>query len=122
VCGRELHGKKVACTYCIVEYNIKHGKTTNQALHKYLIKQRGYKCEHCGLTDWMGKPIPLEAHHKDGDHNNNSDQNLELICLNCHGHTHNYRGKNSHWKKKPKTLIYNDNKDILTKEVETICT
>lgn len=29
------------------------------------------KCEICGLSEWMGKPIPLELHHKDFNHYNN---------------------------------------------------
>lgn len=42
------------------------------------------KCECCGLTEWNGKPIPLELHHKDGNHYNNDLSNLEILCPNCH--------------------------------------
>lgn len=56
-------------------------------------KQR--KCERCGLTEWCGEPIPLQLHHKDGDHNNNHLDNLEALCPNCHALTDSYRGKNS---------------------------
>ncbi len=52
------------------------------------------KCERCGLTEWLGNPIPLELHHKDGNNCNNELSNLELICPNCHSLTDNYRGKN----------------------------
>ena len=31
-----------------------------------IITLRGHKCEVCGLTEWMGNPIPLEVHHIDG--------------------------------------------------------
>lgn len=51
-------------------------------------------CEHCNLTHWNYKPIPLELSHKDGNKTNNSIQNLELICPNCHAQTESYRGKN----------------------------
>ena len=54
-----------------------------------------YKCECCGLTTWLGKPIPLELHHKDGDRTNNQLENFELLCPNCHAFTDSYRGKNS---------------------------
>lgn len=53
-----------------------------------------YKCECCGLTTWLDKPIPLELHHKDGDRHNNILENFELLCPNCHAFTDSYRGKN----------------------------
>lgn len=46
------------------------------------IKQK--QCERCGLNEWLGQPIPLELHHKDGNHYNNSFNNLEILCPNCH--------------------------------------
>lgn len=54
---------------------------------------RGYKCECCGLSEWMSKEIVLEVHHKDGDHLNNNLDNLQLLCPNCHSMTDNWRGK-----------------------------
>jgi hypothetical protein len=48
------------------------------------------KCECCGLSEWMGKPIPLELHHKDLNHYNNSLDNLQILCANCHMQAHNY--------------------------------
>lgn len=53
-----------------------------------------HKCCRCNLTEWLNNPIPLELHHKDGDHYNNELNNLELLCPNCHALTDNYRGKN----------------------------
>lgn len=46
------------------------------------IKQR--ICECCGLSEWLGQPIPLELHHKDENHYNNELNNLEILCSNCH--------------------------------------
>jgi len=63
-------------------------------LRHYLIETRGYKCEECKLTEWMGKPIPLDSHHIDGDSKNNDPSNLKLLCKNCHGQTDNYGAKN----------------------------
>ena len=59
-----------------------------------LVYKRGWKCEKCGLSTWLGQPIALEIHHKDGNHINNLEENLELLCPNCHAQTDNYRGKN----------------------------
>lgn len=47
-------------------------------------KVRLHKCEKCGLTEWLDKLIPLELHHKDGNHFNNNLDNLSLLCPNCH--------------------------------------
>ena len=46
------------------------------------IKQR--QCENCGLSEWMGQPMPLELHHIDEDHFNNNLNNLQILCPNCH--------------------------------------
>ena len=62
-----------------------------------LLKE-GYKeprCESCGLTTWMNKPIPLELHHIDGNHHNNTLDNFQLLCPNCHAQTDSWRGRNS---------------------------
>ena len=55
--------------------------------------EEGYKerkCEICGLSEWMDKPIPLELHHKDNNHWNNDLNNLQILCSNCHMQAHNY--------------------------------
>ena len=52
------------------------------------------KCECCGMTEWNGKEIPLELHHKDGDKYNNELNNLMILCPNCHAQTDHYRGNN----------------------------
>lgn len=49
--------------------------------------REGYKqdaCELCGLSEWQGKKLTLEVHHKDGNHYNNTLDNLQLLCPNCH--------------------------------------
>ena len=72
-----------------------HGKLENTWRLKNRLLREGLKenqCEHCGNTKWLGLPIPLELHHKDGDRTNNSLQNIELLCPNCHALTDNYRG------------------------------
>ena len=63
----------------------------NDRLLKEGIKE--YKCECCGNTEWMGKPIMLELHHIDGDHNNNKLENLQMLCPNCHSITDNFKSK-----------------------------
>lgn len=65
---------------------------STSTLRKILIRD-GYKeekCECCGLSEWMGKKIPLELHHKDFNHYNNNLDNLQILCSNCHMQAHGY--------------------------------
>lgn len=51
------------------------------------------KCENCGLEIWMGKEIPLELHHINGDNSDNRLENILILCPNCHAQTDTYRGR-----------------------------
>lgn len=70
--------------------------TNNSNKRKRLIEEgiKENKCEICGLSLWMNKPIPLELHHKDFNHYNNSIENLQVLCSNCHMQAHNYNNCN----------------------------
>jgi IS30 family transposase len=68
-------------------YLVKHGPTIHSHKLKLKLIKEGIKqdvCESCGLSHWLGKKLPLELHHKDGDHFNNELSNLEILCPNCH--------------------------------------
>jgi len=52
-------------------------------------------CNCCGRDSWLGKPMPLELEHKNGNCWDHRIENLEIICPNCHSFTDTYRGKNS---------------------------
>lgn len=71
---------------------ILEGNCSNATKRKRLIEEgvKEEKCECCGLSEWMGKPIPLELHHKDFNHYNNNLDNLQILCPNCHMQAHNY--------------------------------
>lgn len=56
------------------------------------LKER--KCERCGLTEWLGKPAPVQVDHRDGDHLNNELANLCILCANCHMQTETWGFKN----------------------------
>ena len=68
----------------------------SQHIKHYLLERANYKCEKCGWhkVNKFTNKIPLEVHHKDGDHRNNNEDNLELLCPNCHSLTETYRGGN----------------------------
>lgn len=52
------------------------------------------KCEICGNSKWLEQDIPLELHHKDGNHFNNELNNLQIVCPNCHALQPNNSGRN----------------------------
>jgi len=65
-------------------------------IKRYLIEKYDNKCCKCGWNEmnlFTGK-IPLEVHHKDGDYTNNLEDNLELLCPNCHSLTETYKAGN----------------------------
>lgn len=74
------------------------GKRIKQVLFTLGIKEE--KCEKCGLMYWNGQPLSLELHHKDGNPYNNSLENFEILCPNCHSQTENFRGRITKQEKK----------------------
>ena len=44
-----------------------------------------------GPCSRCGKPKARDAHHKDGNHLNNTPENLERICRSCHNQEHRQR-------------------------------
>ena len=78
---------------------------TSSIFRDRLIREgyKEYKCECCGNTEWIGEPIPLEVHHKNGNHYDNRLDNVEIICSNCHSVKHKY-GVNIPYKSKKKSI------------------
>lgn len=61
---------------------------------KYLYEKYGEKCMKCGwceVNEYTGK-IPLELHHVDGNSDNNTLDNFELLCPNHHALTKTWKG------------------------------
>lgn len=62
----------------------------------YLIEVNGDKCMECGWCEVnkVTNKVPIELEHIDGNSNNNSLENLKLLCPNCHSLTPTYRALN----------------------------
>ena len=62
----------------------------------YIFDKFDNKCCICGWSkvNPYTNTIPLEIDHIDGNSENNSEDNLRLICPNCHSLTSTYRGAN----------------------------
>lgn len=65
-------------------------------LRRYIFEKFKNKCCICSWSEInpYTNTRPLEIDHIDGNSNNNSEDNLRLICPNCHSLTSTYRGAN----------------------------
>lgn len=71
-------------------------KNISRHLDRYLREKYKNKCSQCGwnnINQFLQK-VPLEIDHIDGDSENNSESNLQVICPNCHSLSKNYRNLN----------------------------
>ena len=77
----------------IDEILVKDSSYQSFKLKKRLLKEgiKEYKCECCGLKEWLNEPIPLELHHINGDNKDHRLENLQMLCPNCHAKTDTYR-------------------------------
>jgi len=68
----------------------------NRRIRKYFIHKYGNNCMICGQSgdDWNGKPMTLIVDHIDGKSNNNSLDNLRIVCPNCDSQLSTYKGRN----------------------------
>lgn len=63
---------------------------------RYIKTKYDNKCSNCGwceVNPHTGK-VPLEIEHVDGNYLNNKEDNLILLCPNCHSLTATYKGAN----------------------------
>lgn len=64
------------------------------AIKRWLAETFGNCCSVCKIVDWQEQPLTLELEHKDGNSDNNSKENLCLLCPNCHSQTPTFKAKN----------------------------
>ena len=114
-CGKEYnrnpaHIGKFCSVECFAEYRYKQnikawkaGKVNGTTCYncsyfvkKYLFDKYHNRCQICGwgeINTFTGK-VPLQVHHIDGDSCNNKEENLQLLCPNCHSLTENFGSRN----------------------------
>ena len=61
-----------------------------------MLEKVNYKCEKCGwgVENPYTHKIPLQIHHLDGNSLNNNEDNLQVLCPNCHTLTENFGSRN----------------------------
>lgn len=112
-CGNEIKGKvkfcDLKCSYDFIykEYIKKwkngiidgtkvNGIMPSNFVRKYLFEKYNNRCCKCGWNEVNKKSnkIPLQINHIDGNSSNNKEENLELLCPNCHSLTSTYGSLN----------------------------
>ncbi len=113
-CGREVFrpGYKFYSNQCQKDYEYRGyiqewkigletgsiGKIAQISHHlkRYLREKYGDRCSDCGWGErhpLTGK-VPLEVDHITGNASDNNEDNLRLLCPNCHSLTENFRSLN----------------------------
>lgn len=111
-CGKEIiKGNKYCDNHCKNTYEYKQyierwkkGEETgtkgrddvSNHVRRFLFEKNNNSCEICGwheINPYTGL-IPLQIHHIDGNCKNNSEDNLQLLCPNCHALTENFGSRN----------------------------
>lgn len=117
-CGKLLNNRqtKYCSNICQTDYQYKQyinrwklGEETglsgeygiSQHIRRYLMNKYSCKCQLCGWgkVNPYTNTIPLEIHHIDGDYKNNNEDNLQLLCPNCHALTETYKSHNKNGRK-----------------------
>lgn len=110
-CGKETNNPKFCSSTCQqnmmyqdyirrwkegLENGIKGDYQISGYIRRYLFEKYDGKCARCGWheTNPYTKKIPLEIEHIDGNYMNNNEDNLILLCPNCHSQTATYKGAN----------------------------
>jgi hypothetical protein len=95
----------------IQDFLVENSSTMNSSYLKNRLLKEGIlknKCALCGQgPEWNGKPLSLQLDHIDGVHNNNSPENLRLLCPNCHSQTVTFCRRKDKKRKNVKTKIQN---------------
>ena len=83
--------------YSLDEILVENSTYANLSRLKERLVKEGrmeYKCEKCGISEWLGQPLSLHLDHRNGINNDHRQENLRFLCPNCHSQTDTYAGKN----------------------------
>lgn len=93
-CNNTCHNKHIAVLYIErwkkgEESGIMGRCRISRHINHYLRIKHGNQCCKCGWKEINPKTqkVPLQVNHIDGHWDNNTEENLELLCPNCHSLT-----------------------------------
>lgn len=111
-CGKELDSNRKFCNSdCRKQYEtnnylerwkqglengLRGSYQISKYIERYLFDKYNCSCQECGwnIVNKYTNKVPLQIHHIDGDCTNNKEENLQLLCPNCHSLTENYGSRN----------------------------
>ena len=96
-CQRTYENREKIEAWKMGKFNgLKGHSQLSDVIRNYMIQKANYCCEKCGWGEInpFTNTLPLEVHHKDGNYKNCEEENLIVLCPNCHALTENYRGAN----------------------------
>ena len=131
-CGKEISSSKFCSNQCQQDYKYRtwieqykqdnsFAKSTKwgaipEYLRRFIFNKYENKCCICGWSEInpFTQTLPLEIDHIDGNSENNSEDNLRLICPNCHSLTSTYRGhgRNITWSIKDNKSAQKETSDV----------
>ena len=78
-----------------LEQGFKGLTQTSSFIRRYICEKYNNTCVTCGQTSIHNNlPLTMQLEHCDGNSRNNKEENLLLLCPNCHTQTEFYGSKN----------------------------
>lgn len=79
---------------------------------RYIAETYGHRCQICNIDKWNNQDLPMVLDHIDGNSDNNSLDNLRLVCSNCDSQLPTYKNRNKGRGRYKRKLRYSEGKSF----------